>query len=479
MHPEVKGPDDNGFRFRSKTLRRLAKDIWVPPLFSSPPKVFAPVIDPEDKKLAGILESMEKGLPEKKQAELSPYRDSTLTSFEEEEEEGEGGKWRNRGLSVCTIFEEDSVSHSAGGRSAKSVKRFSEESVPPTPFRSRGWWNVITSPFSSRSSTKLCRSSSSEGEITPEMPILPVAAPMAGSFNYLRDEKDVGDESTPLTADFGGSHRDDACCYNPTQDRTGSRIQNDSQPTVLQHHSPGTSQEAARYSLRSVFSPSEREVPLILEHDQNAMLQSNDPVRSTATQASHLEPRADNTDFSEKFAPTTNNGPLPPADAHAPTLHSAQHPAPPLTRTDTDLTSPLSATPVIEIAALATFLPARRARQQVHNKNSNTVVPPTFAANRSQDAERGPVLSIADAAPPAYTRMPRSHPQHCTRDWEDKDDVHVEAFTTNGHGRRAISDARRRRSGLRLWLSTMAASLFLLLVVVALVVLVPLPRKAS
>ena len=57
-------------------------------------------------------------------------------------------------LSVCTVFEEDEhlqppmSARSFSGYKARSLKR---QSTLPTPRRSRGWWNVITSPFSARS----------------------------------------------------------------------------------------------------------------------------------------------------------------------------------------------------------------------------------------------------------------------------------------------------------------------------------------
>lgn len=57
-------------------------------------------------------------------------------------------------LSVCTVFEEDEhlqppmSARSFSGFKARSLKR---QSTLPTPRRSSGWWNVITSPFSARS----------------------------------------------------------------------------------------------------------------------------------------------------------------------------------------------------------------------------------------------------------------------------------------------------------------------------------------
>ncbi|KAK3072476.1 hypothetical protein LTR53_006728 [Teratosphaeriaceae sp. CCFEE 6253] len=67
-------------------------------------------------------------------------RDSTRTLFEED---GAPVTARETALSVCTDFEDD-------GESLKpdSAKRLTSQSHLPTPRRSRGWWNVVTSPFS-------------------------------------------------------------------------------------------------------------------------------------------------------------------------------------------------------------------------------------------------------------------------------------------------------------------------------------------
>lgn len=68
-------------------------------------------------------------------------------------------------LSVCTVFEEDE--HLQPPTSAKSFSGFKirplkRQSTLPTPRRSRGWWNVITSPFSARSNGLLWRSPTEE-----------------------------------------------------------------------------------------------------------------------------------------------------------------------------------------------------------------------------------------------------------------------------------------------------------------------------
>lgn len=68
-------------------------------------------------------------------------------------------------LSVCTVFEEDEENRppmsarSVPGPRMRSIKR---QSTLPTPRRSRGWWNVITSPFSARSNGLFWKSPTDE-----------------------------------------------------------------------------------------------------------------------------------------------------------------------------------------------------------------------------------------------------------------------------------------------------------------------------
>ena len=75
----------------------------------------------------------------------SAARESTATEFEEER--SVPSSRRTHALSVCTAFEEDEGSPPCSGSSEVDSRRISSQSQVPTPRRSNGWWNVITSPF--------------------------------------------------------------------------------------------------------------------------------------------------------------------------------------------------------------------------------------------------------------------------------------------------------------------------------------------
>jgi hypothetical protein len=71
---------------------------------------------------------------------------------------------RQRYQSGGTLFEEDGVS---------TMASVPDTAYTITPHRSRGWWNVITTPFDSRPGTAVEYRSPSEGEKTPAVPSIP------------------------------------------------------------------------------------------------------------------------------------------------------------------------------------------------------------------------------------------------------------------------------------------------------------------
>ncbi|KAM0714838.1 hypothetical protein Q7P37_009302 [Cladosporium fusiforme] len=67
-------------------------------------------------------------------------------------------------LSVCTVFEEDEQHQPLSARdpSEHKLRALKRQSTLPTPRRSRGWWNVITSPFSARTNIPFWKSPTEE-----------------------------------------------------------------------------------------------------------------------------------------------------------------------------------------------------------------------------------------------------------------------------------------------------------------------------
>jgi len=91
-------------------------------------------------------------------------------------------------LSVCTVFEEDEQlqppmsARNFSGHKMRSLKR---QSTLPTPRRSRGWWNVLTSPFSARSNGPFWKSPTDDN---PDRTAIMSDASAMGVADAARDE---------------------------------------------------------------------------------------------------------------------------------------------------------------------------------------------------------------------------------------------------------------------------------------------------
>ncbi|KAI7022536.1 hypothetical protein D0867_06503 [Hortaea werneckii] len=108
--------------------------------------------------------------------------------------------------SAATLFEEDTESQSGIQRSQK----LSRQSHLPTPRRSRGWWNLITSPFSAKSNGTFFRSPPALDEedrkrILEDASDMPTSDPLASHEGVIFLNRAPGDDElrTALPADTG------------------------------------------------------------------------------------------------------------------------------------------------------------------------------------------------------------------------------------------------------------------------------------
>jgi hypothetical protein len=93
--------------------------------------------------------------------------DSVGTAFEEEDDD----KQKERVMSSSTFFEEDDTPlRDKTPQSTLTV----DTSVIPTPRRSQGWWNVITTPFVMSRSNSIWTQGGLSAQKTPDMPTMPV-----------------------------------------------------------------------------------------------------------------------------------------------------------------------------------------------------------------------------------------------------------------------------------------------------------------
>lgn len=93
--------------------------------------------------------------------------DSAGTAFEEDDD----SRRRDRVMSTSTVFEEDVTPLSA--RTVENSLAI-DTSMVPTPRRSQGWWNVITTPFVATPKSSTWPDSAHNGDRTPDVPTVPI-----------------------------------------------------------------------------------------------------------------------------------------------------------------------------------------------------------------------------------------------------------------------------------------------------------------
>lgn len=93
--------------------------------------------------------------------------DSAGTAFEEDDDT----RRKDRVMSTSTVFEEDVTPLSA--RTAENSLAI-DTSMVPTPRRSQGWWNVITTPFVATPKSSTWPDSARDGDRTPDVPTVPI-----------------------------------------------------------------------------------------------------------------------------------------------------------------------------------------------------------------------------------------------------------------------------------------------------------------
>lgn len=154
---EIKSADSNeghGRRAPSSVYSRYTNGLAR----GSPPNQRTPPVPPLPQFAAASNKSLR-----------IPARASAATTFEEDDSPPLTLQRPRDGLSICTVFEEQEDG-------ANVLRRKNSQHVP-TPRRSKGWWNVITSPFSAKSGAFSFRSPPArDDEDTDREPILSAAS---------------------------------------------------------------------------------------------------------------------------------------------------------------------------------------------------------------------------------------------------------------------------------------------------------------
>ncbi|KAF2436459.1 hypothetical protein EJ08DRAFT_147609 [Tothia fuscella] len=245
-------------------------------------------------------------------------RDSSATDFEVEVEVDEKKMKNGRVTSTATLFEEDNTSLTAparGGRNGGDL--YIDTTIPPTPRRSLGWWNVITTPFESAKSVSRFFRSPTDGSRTPDIPPLPntlIPGRPTEKFDTLSPESATRPNISHSQSQKQSQKQKISINFlsrKETQATGGA--QDTRSPEILDHRATHNSQalrrlesheklpsepvpplpvqhiKAARESEYNTFSPNEREVPIVLsfnptvivEHPQNPFSsQAQGPAQS-------------------------------------------------------------------------------------------------------------------------------------------------------------------------------------------------------
>ncbi|KAJ4992059.1 glycoprotease family protein [Stagonosporopsis vannaccii] len=123
--------------------------------------------------------------------------DSNETAFEEDSDDAQR---KNRVMSSDTFFEEDETP--LRERTVETAMVF-DHSLVPTPRRSQGWWNVITTPFVTTPLTGTWPKGGQYSPRTPDVPTLPLEysrnreVPLSPDDNLTAVEKSYADHTLP------------------------------------------------------------------------------------------------------------------------------------------------------------------------------------------------------------------------------------------------------------------------------------------
>ncbi|KAH7408410.1 hypothetical protein DE146DRAFT_712290 [Phaeosphaeria sp. MPI-PUGE-AT-0046c] len=125
--------------------------------------------------------------------------DSNGTAFEEDDDV----KRSHRIMSTGTVFEEDETPLRERAVGAPIAV---DTSLVPTPRRSQGWWNVITTPFATTPNTAVFPPNGRQGALTPAVPDVPAtygsnrdvhSAPSKVVFSNEAPTQSVGQQTQP------------------------------------------------------------------------------------------------------------------------------------------------------------------------------------------------------------------------------------------------------------------------------------------
>ncbi|KAL0254288.1 hypothetical protein SLS55_009762 [Diplodia seriata] len=284
-----------------------------------------------------------------------------------------------RVTSEATLFEEDNTPQSAGSLRGPTGL-YIDTNIPPTPHRSRGWWNVITTPFEFTPSRFRFAPSTPSDASTPIMPMLP---------SFLSRSPDLR-RNFSARSRAAQTPQSSSTAFSPA---SWERSSLDESPART-HDDLGISTVRSRESLNRSYQP---------EGAQSAISASDREIPVALGQG--FEPKSD-----------SNTNPAPPSHSHDSNnaFHFSSHyhsNGVPFYRDEDfvrrDTVRSTDTTPVVAVASLGTVLSARA----VHEPHNLTDTPRSMNAY-VEDAPAEPRAATAAATPRRSTSTRRSSRPH-------------------------------------------------------------------
>jgi hypothetical protein len=257
-------------------------------------------------------------------------------------------KRKERITSTATVFEEDEVP--LRDRTTQMSGLSLDTNVVPTPRRSRGWWNVITTPFEFSRTNSVWTQNGRNGERTPDIPMMPQ------QFGRVSEPP-----STPSTYIWSATEK------SPSVFARSPLIANSLSATIV----GSTAREDEQFGQATRAQN---------KHDSEvASVQDKDNVHGTGLVGGDFTKTRYETAPQRQFTASES---------------------------ERDITSPLSAmsaSPVVGTAAIGTVLMPRQVQEQQQPININIELKDTRANTtaQSKDASSSPAVLPPRESPPA------------------------------------------------------------------------------
>ncbi|CAN9423658.1 unnamed protein product [Alternaria alternata] len=227
--------------------------------------------------------------------------DSAVTAFEEDDD----SKRKDRIMSTSTVFEEDETP--LRERTVENSLAI-DTSMVPTPRRSQGWWNVITTPFVMTPKSSTWTEPGRDGDRTPDVPIVPL------QYGTRKREESIplskGPDNTAVTVSSVSSQRDsEKVVFHPTPEPASDPHRGITSPLSTMSASPVVGTAA----IGTVLMPRQVEEPRQI--NVNIELQDRRPIADSYSVRANYPPPSQHMHTSAP-APQVKSGASPPTNTN-------------------------------------------------------------------------------------------------------------------------------------------------------------------